>query len=532
MPQSLNVLLPSKEVDAPELTNLARPPSSELALPIPLLALFAAVAYYFGSQVGFLLTPSNSPIALFWPPNAILLGILLLTSKRSWPLLLLAVLPAHLWIQLRTGIPLVSALGWFVGNTGEALIGAVSIRFFCKQRSLFESVEGVAIFAAFGIGFATLLTSFLDAASTVGSGLSSAFWKVWSARLASNTLADITIVPIVLSVGLSGQKLLRKMNLQTVLEAVALLTGLVTVSLIVFGGTNSGYSRSALIFVPVPFLIWAAMRFGAAGLSISLLLTSVISFWNVMHGRGPLQNAPMSEQSLALHALFTLTGLPLLVLAAMISERQRSEEVERNLRSLLIYASERERQRVARELHEDLAQQLSLVGSTVDELRATPNASTSSSWEAIHQQIANVAMATTRMSHTLHPYKVDYLGLVGALRELCNSFEERTGVGIEFAADKEIEVPLAASYALYFVAREAFDSMADSEKPSKVWLELKRTPPEVALRIAFEGTEESFGMPAHSALAYMREQMTLAPGTLIATRTANRFEIVATAKSS
>lgn len=42
-------------------------------------------------------------------------------------MLVLAVLPAHL-LGSAEGIPVVPALGWFVGNTGEALLGAACIR--------------------------------------------------------------------------------------------------------------------------------------------------------------------------------------------------------------------------------------------------------------------------------------------------------------------------------------------------------------------------------------------------------------------
>src|SRR5947199_4620761 len=89
----------------------------------PVIALVVALSYYVGSQIGFLLTPASTPIATFWPPNAILLAAFLLTSPRIWWVLVLAVFPAHLLVQLRTGIPLVTALAWFVGNTGEALLG-------------------------------------------------------------------------------------------------------------------------------------------------------------------------------------------------------------------------------------------------------------------------------------------------------------------------------------------------------------------------------------------------------------------------
>src|SRR5438874_2252748 len=76
----------------------------------PVIALVVAFGYYLGSQIGFLLTPASTPIATFWPPNAMLLGALLLTPARSWWVLVLAVFPTHLFVQLRTGIPVISAL--------------------------------------------------------------------------------------------------------------------------------------------------------------------------------------------------------------------------------------------------------------------------------------------------------------------------------------------------------------------------------------------------------------------------------------
>src|SRR5215470_1425215 len=109
------------------------------------IGLAVALAYYAGSQVGFLLTPSGTPIATFWPPNAILLAALLLTSRRIWWVLVLAVLPAHLFVQLRTGIPLASALAWLFGNDGEALLGAVCVRAFTKDLALFDSVRGLLV---------------------------------------------------------------------------------------------------------------------------------------------------------------------------------------------------------------------------------------------------------------------------------------------------------------------------------------------------------------------------------------------------
>src|SRR3954466_6673069 len=87
-----------------------------------------AVAYYVGVRVGLALTMQTQPVSTLWPPNAILLAALLLTPPRIWPFLLLSALPAHLWVELSSGIPLPMVLSWFVSNSSEALIGAGLMR--------------------------------------------------------------------------------------------------------------------------------------------------------------------------------------------------------------------------------------------------------------------------------------------------------------------------------------------------------------------------------------------------------------------
>src|SRR5882672_496648 len=199
------------------------------------IGLLVALGYYAGSQIGFLLTPSGTPIAAFWPPNAILLAALLLTPQRIWWVLVLAVFPAHLFIQLSIGIPLISALAWFVGNAGEAVLGAICVRLFKEDNPLFESVHGVIVFLGFGVLLPTLATSFLDAAGVILTGLGQNYWTLWTTRLTSNILADLTIVPTIVVFGVKGVSWFRTANAAAYGESAALAVSTVVVSLIVFG---------------------------------------------------------------------------------------------------------------------------------------------------------------------------------------------------------------------------------------------------------------------------------------------------------
>ena len=270
-----------------------------------LVALLVAVSYYVGSQIGFLFTPTETPIGTFWPPNAILLAAFLLAPTRMWWACLLAVLPAHLLIQLRTGIPLLSSLGWFVGNTGEALIGAACVRYFSKGKPLFDSVRGLTAFLVFGVLLSTVLTSFLDAASAVLTGFGRNYWMLWTTRLSSDVISDITIVPTVVIFGTKGVSWIRKANLAQFIELSLLTLAVVFATALAFGRQNAS-SIPALTYAPLLLLIWSAMRFGIGGLSASMLVIALISIWNAMHSR-VLVTGSMTEDVLALHTLLALS---------------------------------------------------------------------------------------------------------------------------------------------------------------------------------------------------------------------------------
>src|SRR5205814_1310442 len=84
-----------------------------------------------------------------------------------------------------------------VGNAGEAVLGAICVRLFKNDHPLFESVHGVIVFLGFGVLLPTLATSFLDAAGVILTGLGQNYWTLWTTRLTSNILADLTIVPTI-----------------------------------------------------------------------------------------------------------------------------------------------------------------------------------------------------------------------------------------------------------------------------------------------------------------------------------------------
>jgi signal transduction histidine kinase len=495
------------------------------------IALLVAISYYAGSQIGFFLTPSQSPIATLWPPNAILLAAFLLTPRRIWWAVLLAVLPAHLLIQLRTGIPVLSSVGWFVGNTGEALLGAACVRYFKKEKPLFESVQGIVIFLAFGVLLATLVTSFVDAASTVLTGLGSNYWTLWTARLTSNMIANLIIVPTIVIFGVNGISWFRGASFARYLEAGVLAVGIVLVSLLVFSRESPVGSMPEFIYAPLPLLLWAALRFGAGGLSASMLVVALIAAWNAVHGRGPAGNVSLADHVLSLHVLLTVFALPLMLTAGLIAERRRDDETLREARCKLVDAQEQERHRIARELHDDIVQQLTLVGLSVDELRSGFNTSAKTELDQLYDQISVVSKATRDLSHNLYPFTLEYLGLVGALKKLCRDTGAQSGLVISFS-EKDVPSQLQSdiSRCLFRIAQEALQNIVKHSHARAASMELKLRGGQVLLRIVDDGIgitpeqHHSGGM----GLASMRERAWALDGTCKVTAGPLRGTIVET----
>jgi two-component system sensor kinase FixL len=301
-----------------------------------LSAVLTGIAYYLGAKLGLALTPAGFPISTLWPPNAILFAALLLVPIRNWWLILLAVLPAHLFVQLQGDVPLLRSIGWFITNTSEALLGAALLRKYCKRNSCFDSLLDVGRFLICGVIAAPFVTSFLDAGVVAATGWQSEYWELWATRLISNMLANLTIVPAVVSVGLNGSDWLRKISWNKYIEAVALGVFTILISSIIFQPAVA-YVIPALILFP---LLWAVLRFGFGGVSISLLTITLITFWNIVHAPEPLNEASMAQKVFTLQIFLTVMSITMISLAAVLHERRQAAEALRKSEDRMSMAAE------------------------------------------------------------------------------------------------------------------------------------------------------------------------------------------------
>jgi len=290
-------------------------------------ALVAGAVYYIGAKIGLALTFDPFPLSVLWPPNALLLGCLLLAPTRWWWLLIAAAFPAHLLAELQGGVPLAMVLCWFVSNVVEALIGALLLRRSAGRALTLGTVRHVVMFCVAAV-LAPLLSSFLDAAFVRFIGWRDAgYWSLWNARVFSNMLATLTFVPIALTWGTAGSAQLRRIVEGNLLEAATLLVGLLGVSFAAFDAVADPSSSTSLLYLPIPFLLWAALRFGPQMTSAGFAVVVFSVIWGAGHGRGPFLQAASRDDAFPIQLFLISIAVPMLLLAAVIEERRRVNDL-------------------------------------------------------------------------------------------------------------------------------------------------------------------------------------------------------------
>ncbi len=283
------------------------------------------VGYYLGAKIGFALTFQPHPVSVLWPPNSILVAALLLTPPRIWWWVLLAAFPAHCAAQLQSHVPYLMILCWFVSNSCEAVISAGLTRYLVGRPIRFTSLRDAGIFCLCAVIIGPFLSSFLDAAFVVWNHWGQdAYWKLIRIRFSSNALAALIVVPLIVTWARNGVRRLRRARLWSYLEACVLFVSLFSVSYAVLYEFGSG-ADSALLFIPLPLLLWAAIQFGSLGASSAISIVSFLTIWSGSHGHGPFSGGTAEENALSIQVFLIALAIPLMFLAAVIEERTRGE---------------------------------------------------------------------------------------------------------------------------------------------------------------------------------------------------------------
>ena len=368
-----------------------------------------------------------------------------------------------------------------------------------------DTFLGVATFLVCAVIIGPFAAAFLGAGVVLLHVKRADFSLVWEGWFLSNALTGLTLLPIIVTGVGHGLSWTQQLTWRRALEASALLVGLLTVGILVFAGPYGGPSSLPVRFyAPLPFVLWAAVRFGPGGTSASLLIITALTIWGALYGHGPFVTQSPSDNLLSLQLFLLAISEPSMFLAAAMAERRRptaalqaSYGKIRDLAARLITAQDAERARVARDLHDDINQQVAALSIALSGLRhrLPEGAAVRDDLALLQQRAIDLADDVRALSHELHPGVLRHAGLVPILRAHAAVFGSRHPINVTIDADGGInEVPPQLALCLRRVAQEALQNVARHAGATCVRVTLVRTAGGLALTITDDG--RGFDRPA------------------------------------
>ncbi len=476
--------------------------SAGASLRTVLYVLATAVCYYAATQVAWALCFPDSKVSLFFPPHAVLVSILLFVPTRQWWAYTLAAASAHFLATQQAHWPTVYALHCEVFDAVQNVGAAAGIRMLIKSPLKAITLRDAILFVLIAVVLVPFGTAFWGASFTVSYGFGTHYWIEWRNLGISNAVTAVVLIPALL---LGAHHLFvrrpRARSPRRVLEAALVGACLVALGIFVFDKTPAGDSTSpALLYTPIPLLIWAALRFGLGGISASMLIVTFQAIWGTMHGHGPFLAQTPAENATALQLFLMVTATPLMLLAVVIEAERRTEhalrqsyEQNQDLAGRLINAQEDERARIARDLHDDLSQQLAGVAIMLSGLKrkvGKPGAEpeVEQTFATLQDRTAAAATTVRNLSHELHPGVLKHSGLTATLRGHCADIERHHQVTVTFNPGDGLDsLDSDVALCLFRVVQEALTNVVRHARADSICVSVMTATESVELNIVDDG---------------------------------------------
>ena len=201
-----------------------------------------------------------------------------------------------------------------------------------------------------------------------------------------------------------------------------------------------------------------------------------------------------------------------------VTESKRATELNRDLAGRLIVRQEIERQRIARELHDDVSQRIALINIEIDKIIAHPG---SEEWRGRLRMLSaharDIAADVHHISYALHPSWLETLGLVPALQSLCRDASKQRNLHVTFTHGSiPPSMNANVSLCLYRIVQEALHNVARHSQTRDAHVSMTFEAGCIALQIADAGVgfDPTDTRSAGLGLASMRERVAVLKGQL------------------
>jgi signal transduction histidine kinase len=396
--------------------------------------LFVAIAYYLGARAAFAVgTLSDRIFAPFWPPNIILFTALLLAPKRRWWIYIAAAFPLHVMAEVSVGMPPAQYLVAFGTNCMVAILSAAGVRRFLKEPPWFGTLLNAGTYILIAAALSPAISAFGGAfVQILGGGSIATYWIFWGNWFIANALGSMTLGPVFLLWASSRPKAAWFTPRRTV-EGVAMVLSLVVTCAIAFHEgsetLNSGF-LPALLYLPLPIILWAAVRFGQRGATGAILVVTVVSIWQSLHDSTVFIGVDPPTSVLGLQVFLLGIAIPVFLLGAAIDELRRSGEATRELAGALLRAQDEERRRIARELHDSTGQNIAVANLMAAHAQSMATPACGAVLDELKDVLEKAMTEIRTVSYVLHPPLLDAGGLSIALRSYLEGFSKRTGLTV------------------------------------------------------------------------------------------------------
>ena len=274
-----------------------------------------ACAYFVAGKLGLSLSLVASNVTLIWPPTGLALATLLIFGRQYWP----GVLLGALILNLTTPIPPIAAVGIAIGNTGEALASYWLLTRFSPMDIKFTHVRDAMRLILLGGGVAPMVSASIGVASLVLGGViptqaAAATWGIW---WMGDAMGAIVFGSVLLAWVATPWP---KVPQAWLVGALVFVVAVTVIAFLSVGGIDLFSSTRPLAFMAMPMLIWGAARYGHRGVTIAVLIFTLVALWGVLAGTGLFKRATAAESLSLLWIYATVLSMSGLMLAAYVRQ--------------------------------------------------------------------------------------------------------------------------------------------------------------------------------------------------------------------
>lgn len=276
---------------------------------------------------------TSGNVSPVFPAAGVALAAVLLFGSKVWPAITLGAFLVNFWSPM----PVWSAVGIALGNTAGAVVGGYLFRRLTGQSLSFSRVRDVGGLITAGLAGPIVAASAGTAALFLARVQAwSSFWSAWRIWWLGDAMGILIVTPLFLL----GREIGGFFKWPRVMELLALLFGLLITCVAIFGPTALAARDDVLAIVVSPFVIWAAMRFRLAGAALATFLIAGIAVWSTAAGYGAFVKHNPLHNAVLLQVFIAVTSVTGLILAAVVTERLRSEEQMSDQADLLDLAND------------------------------------------------------------------------------------------------------------------------------------------------------------------------------------------------